>query len=38
MQKKMENLQLVQGVNFEFIEVSRNNSTKYLFIFDDPYA
>ena len=35
MQKEIENLEFVQGVNFEFID-SKNNGTKYLVIFDDP--
>ena len=35
MQKEIENLQFVQGVNFEFIDSLKNNGTKYLLIFDD---
>ena len=35
MQKKMENLEFVQGVNFQFIDSLKNNRTKYLLIFDD---
>ena len=35
MQKKIENLEFVQGVNFEFIDSLKNNGTKYLLIFDD---
>ena len=35
MQKKFENLEFVQGVNFEFIDSLKNNGTKYLLIFDD---
>ena len=35
MQKKIENLEFVQGVNFEFIDSLKNNCTKYLLIFDD---
>ena len=35
MQKKIENLEFVQGVNFEFIGSLKNNGTKYLLIFDD---
>ena len=35
MQKKIENLQFVQGVNFEFVDSLKNNGTKYLLIFDD---
>ena len=35
MQKEIENLEFVQGVNFEFIDSLKNNGTKYLLIFDD---
>ena len=35
MQKQIENLEFVQGVNFEFIDSSKNNGTKYLLVFDD---
>ena len=35
MQKETENLEFVKGVNFEFIDSLKNNSTKYLLIFDD---
>ena len=35
MQKENENLEFVQGVNFEFIDCLKNNGTKYLLIFDD---
>ena len=35
MQKKIENLEFVQGVNFDFIDSLKNNGTKYLLIFDD---
>ena len=35
MQKEIENLEFVQGVNFEFIDSLKNNGTKYLVIFDD---
>ena len=35
MQKEFENLEFVQGVNFEFIDSLINNGTKYLLIFDD---
>ena len=35
MQKENENLEFVQGVNFEFIDSLKNNGTKYLLIFDD---
>ena len=35
MQKEIENLEFVQGVNFEFIDSLKNNDTKYLLVFDD---
>ena len=35
MQKEIENLDFVQGVNFEFINSLKNNGTKYLLIIDD---
>ena len=35
MQKEIEILEFVQGVNFEFIDSFKNNATKYLLIFDD---
>ena len=35
MQKEIENLEIVQGVKFEFIDLSKNNGTKCLSIFDD---
>ena len=35
MQKKIDNLEFVQGVHFEFINSLKNNGTKYLLIFDD---
>ena len=35
MQKEIENLEFVQGVNFEFNDSLKNNGTKYLLIFDD---
>ena len=35
MQKEIENLEFVPGVNFEFIDSLKNNGTKYLLIFDD---
>ena len=35
MQKEIENLAFVQGVNFEFIDSLKNNGTKYLLIFGD---
>ena len=34
-QKEIENLEFVQGVNFEFIDSLKNNGTKQLLIFDD---
>ena len=34
MQKEIENLEFMQGVNFEFIDSLKNNGTKYLLIFD----
>ena len=35
MQKEIENFEFVQGVKFEFIDSLKNNSTKYLLIFDN---
>ena len=35
MQKEIENLEFVQGVNFEYFDSLKNNGTKYLLIFDD---
>ena len=35
MQKEIENLEFVQGVNFEYIDSLKNNGTNYLLIFDD---
>ena len=35
MQKEIENLAFVRGVNFEFIDWLKNNGKKYLLIFDD---
>ena len=35
MQKKIENVEFVRGVNFEYIDSIKNNGTKYLLIFDD---
>ena len=35
MQKKIENLDFVQGVNFEFLDSLKDNGTKYLLVFDD---
>ena len=34
MQKEIEILEFVQGVNFEFIDSLKKNGTKYLLIFD----
>ena len=35
MQKEIENLEFVRGVNFEFIDSLKNKDTMYLLIFDD---
>ena len=35
MQKEIENLEFVCGVNFEFINSLKNNSTKYFLFFDE---
>ena len=35
MQKEIEDLEFVQGVNFEYINSLKNNGIKYLLIFDD---
>ena len=35
MQKEIENLEFVRGVNFDFIDSYKNNGTKYLLFFDD---
>ena len=35
MQKEIENLDFVQGINFEFTDSSKNNGRKFLLIFDD---
>ena len=35
MQKEIENLEFVRGVNFEFTDLLKMNGTKYLLIFDD---
>ena len=35
MLKEIENIEFVQGVNFEFIDSLENNGTKYLLNFDD---
>ena len=34
-EKEIQNLDFVQGVNFEFIDSLKNNGTNYLLIFDD---
>ena len=34
MQKEIESLEFVRGVNFEFIDSLKNNGTKYLLFFD----
>ena len=34
MQKEIENLEFVQGVNFEILNSLKNNATEYLLIFD----
>ena len=34
MQKEIDNLEFVQGVNFEFTDSLRNNGTNYLLILD----
>ena len=34
MQKEIENLEFVQGVKFQFIDLLKDNGTKYLLIFD----
>ncbi len=33
--KKIENLEFVRGVDFDFIDSLKNNGTKYLLFFDD---
>ena len=35
MQKEIENLEFVRGVNFDFNDSLKNNGTKYLLVFDD---
>ena len=35
MLKEIENIEFVQGVNFDFFDSPENNGTKYLLIFDD---
>ena len=37
MQEEIENLELVQGVNFEIVDSLKINGTNYLLIFDDIY-
>ena len=37
MQKEIESLESVHGVNFESIGSYKNNGTNYLLIFDDSY-
>ena len=37
MQKEIDNLEFVQGINFEFSDSVINNGTKYLLIFDSFY-
>ena len=37
MRKEIENLEFVQGVNFEFIDSLKNNGTKYFLKFDDTW-
>ena len=34
MRKEIKNLEFVRGVNFEYIDLLKNNGTKYLLIFD----
>ena len=36
-QKKTENLEIVQGVNFEILDSVKNNGTKYWLISDDSW-
>ena len=35
MQREIESLEFVRGVNFDFIDSLKNNCTKYLLFFDD---
>ena len=35
MQKEIQNLEFVRGVNFDFIDSFKNNGTKYLLFFDN---
>ena len=37
MQKEIDNLEFVQGINFEFSDSVKNNGTKYWLIFDSFY-
>ena len=37
MQKEIEKLEFVQGVNFDFIDSLKNNGTKYLLKSDDSW-
>ena len=37
MQKEIEDLDFVQGVNFEFIGSLKHIGTKYLVVFDDSF-
>ena len=37
MQKEIENLKFVHGVNFQFTDSLKNNGTEYLLIFDNSY-
>ena len=36
--QEIHNLEIIHGVNFEFINYLKNNGTKYLLIFDDSFA
>ena len=36
MQKEVENFEFVRGINIEFIQSLKNNSIKYLLMFDKP--
>ena len=38
MEKRIDNLEFVQVVHFEFINSLKNNGTRYLLIFDDSCA
>ena len=37
MQNKIEKLEFVQGVNFEFFDSLKINGTKYMLVFDDSF-